>query len=83
MHQPGSSSAAKVYDNALEIVIQDDGSGFNPDEPPGGGGGNGLGNMRRRAEGIGAKLALLSATGKGTTVSLTLNFPTVSVSATK
>ena len=36
-----------------KLLFRTMGSGFNPDEPPGGGGGNGLGNMRRRAEGIG------------------------------
>ncbi|HZQ48567.1 MAG TPA: sensor histidine kinase, partial [Verrucomicrobiae bacterium] len=72
---------AKAFANSLEILIQDDGQGFNPAVPPGGGEGNGLGNMRRRAEAIGAKLAFLSAPGKGTTVSLTLNFPAAEVAA--
>lgn len=74
---------AKVFANALEIIIQDDGLGFDPVTPPGGGERNGLGNMRRRAEGIGAKLTVLSAPRKGTTVSLILNFPTLGVATAK
>jgi signal transduction histidine kinase len=66
---------AKASANALEILVQDDGRGFNPGSPPGHGKRNGLGNMLRRAEAIGGTLGLQSTPGKGTTVILTVKFP--------
>jgi signal transduction histidine kinase/ligand-binding sensor domain-containing protein len=60
---------------SLEIVVQDDGQGFDPAAPRDGGGHHGLGNMRRRAEAAGGTLTVESAPGKGTTVRLALNFP--------
>jgi len=62
---------AKVSANALEILVQDDGKGFDP--APAEGKRNGLGNMRRRAEAIGGGLELQSALGRGTTVRLVVN----------
>jgi signal transduction histidine kinase len=60
----------KVSGAALEIVVQDDGKGFNPesftDERR-----NGLRNMRRRAEAIGGKLEVQSE--RGTSVKLLVN----------
>jgi signal transduction histidine kinase len=60
---------AKISGNTLEMVVQDDGQGFDPSTLVEGRR-NGLGNMRRRAEVIGAKLELQSAVGRGTTVKL-------------
>src|SRR5690606_34827795 len=56
------------------VEIADDGKGFAagaPEEALRAGGGRGLGNMRRRAEAIGAQLSLTSGPG-GTTVRLRL-----------
>lgn len=64
---------AKVSANALEILVQDDGRGFEPSMPPMEGRRHGLGNMHRRAEAIGGTLELQSTPGKGTTVRLVVN----------
>jgi signal transduction histidine kinase len=64
---------AKVSANSLEILVQDDGRGFEPLRPPMEGKRHGLGNMHRRAETIGGTLELQSTPGKGTTVRLVVN----------
>jgi len=51
----------------LRLVIQDDGTGFDPAEAETGRLGQGI--MRERAEAIGASLTITSAPGQGTTVS--------------
>jgi signal transduction histidine kinase len=66
---------AKVTPNVLEIVVQDDGRGFNPSIRPAETKQHGLGNMRRRAAEMGGSLTIDSETGKGTTVRLNVNFP--------
>jgi len=48
------------------LVVDDDGAGFDPDDPPEQG--QGLRNMRQRAEGMGASLDLSSTPGDGTTL---------------
>ncbi len=63
---------ARASNHKLEILVQDNGKGFDPatlveDRR------NGLGNMRRRAESIGGKLDVQSAPGKGTTVKLSVD----------
>ena len=60
---------AKVSADTLEILVQDEGKGFDPASTAEGRR-NGLGNMRRRAEAIGGRLELRSAQGAGTTVRL-------------
>jgi signal transduction histidine kinase len=61
----------KVLGNSLEIVVADDGAGFDPvPGAPEEGKRNGLRNMRRRAEAVGATLTVQSAPGKGTQVRL-------------
>ncbi|WP_160164661.1 sensor histidine kinase [Pedosphaera parvula] len=64
----------KATVNSLEILIRDDGCGFNPINSQGVREGNGLGNMSRRAESVGGKLVMETAIGKGTTVRLLVNF---------
>ena len=54
---------------ALDLRIADDGIGFDPQRASDG---NGLVNMQRRAQRIGATLSIVSAPGSGTTVRLTL-----------
>jgi signal transduction histidine kinase len=62
----------KISGHTLEIRVQDDGKGFDPASLAEGRR-NGVGNMRRRAETIGGKLELQSATGQGTTMRLSVN----------
>ncbi|HEV7890975.1 MAG TPA: two-component regulator propeller domain-containing protein [Pyrinomonadaceae bacterium] len=81
------ASAASVRVNfrleagRLELVISDDGRGFEPVdsvtlsgeyEPTDGTGGNGLYSMRRRAAEMGGSYEVRSKPGEGTTVTLTL-----------
>ena len=63
---------AKVSGRTLEILVVDDGHGFDPASLVEGWR-NGMGNMRRRATAMGAKLDLQSAPAKGTTVTLSVN----------
>ncbi len=56
----------------LDIFIQDDGRGFDPQDPVAG---NGLGNLRRRMQTIGGGFEIVSATGKGTRIRLGLSVP--------
>ncbi|MDD5139551.1 MAG: two-component regulator propeller domain-containing protein [Verrucomicrobiales bacterium] len=60
--------------DSLEVVIQDDGNGFDPASSQSVREGNGLGNMRRRAEAVGGKLEMQTTSGNGTTVRLLVNF---------
>ena len=66
---------AKADSASLEIVIQDDGKGFDPSPPKPEGKRHGLGNMRRRAESIGGTLTLQTAPRGGTFVRLVVSFP--------
>ena len=61
----------KISGHLLEILVKDDGMGFEPASS--GGRRNGLGNMRRRAENIGGKLELQSGANQGTTVTISVN----------
>src|SRR6185312_16827411 len=69
-HSQGSEVRVGVAVDAatLRIVIQDDGSGFDPGKPADGRRGNGLENMRKRAEHLGGRCEILSAAGEGTTL---------------
>jgi len=60
---------AKVMGRTLEILVADDGKGFDP-KSLAEGWRNGMGNMRRRTAAMDAALDLQSAPGKGTTVML-------------
>lgn len=55
----------------VELLIADDGAGFDPDAVPGGH--LGLEIMGERAEAVGAELSLTSAPGQGTTMRLRLD----------
>jgi nitrate/nitrite-specific signal transduction histidine kinase len=52
----------------VELVISDDGRGFDPDGVPPER--MGLGIMRERAEAVGAQLGIVSQTGRGTRLTL-------------
>jgi signal transduction histidine kinase len=67
--------AATAAGSTIEIVVADDGKGFTPAIAAATGRRNGLGNMRQRAEDIGAMLDLQSSPGSGTSVRLTVNLP--------
>jgi signal transduction histidine kinase len=55
----------------VELVVQDDGCGFSPEQVrEGGGGGMGLITMRERAERVGGRLTVTSSPGEGTTIRL-------------
>jgi len=65
---------AEATESAIEIVVQDDGKGFDIKRQNRG---NGLGNMRRRVQGMGGTLTIESCPGQGTVVRLKLNFESV------
>lgn len=67
------SVQARASARSLEILVHDDGKGFDVDSQATGRR-NGLGNMRHRAQSIGGTLAVQSAPGSGTIVHLTVNF---------
>ncbi|MCE9630441.1 MAG: sensor histidine kinase [Planctomycetia bacterium] len=55
----------------VTITVEDDGRGFDPNEPADDGRHSGLDNMRRRADDIGGTLTLTSRPGSGTRVEIT------------
>jgi two-component system nitrate/nitrite sensor histidine kinase NarX len=62
-----------LEDGRVEVTIQDNGRGFDPDsEQRSGGGGFGLRFMRERAEGVGGSLKIESQPGQGTQVVVSL-----------
>jgi signal transduction histidine kinase/ligand-binding sensor domain-containing protein len=65
----------RMHPESFELVVQDNGRGFDPacPTPTGTGrltGGNGLVNLRKRLERIGGRCEISSARGEGTTVTL-------------
>ena len=58
--------------NRLRVVVEDDGSGFDPEQATGQAGAFGLQGMQERADHIGGDLQVRSAPGRGTTVTLEL-----------
>jgi len=59
--------------DAFELVIEDDGRGFDPAVPDSrAGGGNGLGNLRERMRGIGGRFDCRSKLGHGSRLSFTV-----------
>ncbi|WP_221031175.1 sensor histidine kinase [Actomonas aquatica] len=70
----------RLQPRGFELVVQDNGGGFDPaalperpsDRP---GGGNGLRNMRQRLERIGGRCEVRSAPGDGTTVTFVVPVP--------
>ena len=61
--------AATCETYCLQVIVRDDGKGFDPHEVPGLDDGHyGLAFMYQRAEAVGARLDIISAPGRGTTV---------------
>jgi PAS domain S-box-containing protein len=58
----------KHEDSVIEVVIRDDGHGFDPEQTPTGH--YGLSMMRERAEAVGAQLVINSQPGQGTEVKI-------------
>ncbi|MFM1996805.1 MAG: hypothetical protein RLZZ111_1192, partial [Planctomycetota bacterium] len=64
-----------IAPGTLEIVVADDGRGFDPHAPGDAVDHLGLDNMRRRMEEIGGRCTIHSAAGRGTVVTFTLPLP--------
>ena len=68
--------AGSVEDGTLRFSVRDDGSGFDPASAPGVGEGHfGLQGIRERIRGFAGALAVDSAVGAGTRVSVTMSLP--------
>lgn len=65
----------KTAGRHFEMVIADDGRGFDVTATASHGQRNGLENMRRRAASVGGRLGLTSAPGQGTRVEFSVDFP--------
>lgn len=77
-HSGGTAIAVEIAstgDDSVAITIADNGKGG----ATSGEAGRGLANMKNRARAVGAELALASASGKGTRVTLTLREPQLAV----
>ena len=61
-----------VENSLLQIVVADNGRGFDLNAPVNGHHGNGLENMRRRMENLGGRCEIASAPGKGATLKFSL-----------
>jgi len=70
-YSKASSAKISVQTNqqVLKLLIQDNGTGFQHSMVTMG---NGLNNMKKRADDLGASLQIQSAPGEGTAVSLTM-----------
>jgi signal transduction histidine kinase len=65
----------KAAPKTLEIIITDNGRGFDPGAAAAAGKRNGLANMQRRAQAVGGRLALTSSPGAGTRMEFSVGFP--------
>jgi signal transduction histidine kinase len=63
------SVTISYLDDVVVVDVQDDGSGFDTDNPPAG---FGLAAMRQRVDGLGGTLTIENAPGDGTTVAVTV-----------
>jgi signal transduction histidine kinase len=76
-HSRATEVQLRVFENesSLEIVIEDNGVGFDTSTPNARRSGNGLENMRKRVEGLGGTFVITSAPGKGTRLVAKLKQP--------
>ena len=63
--------ASRLDDDGIRIIVEDNGSGFDPATPASG---RGIRNLRRRAERLGARLGIESS-ASGTAITLDLHAP--------
>jgi len=68
---PGPPGQEWPHATAVELVVADDGRGFDPALLPVGSKGLGLGIMRERAAGVGAAFQIQSRPGQGTCITVT------------
>jgi signal transduction histidine kinase len=66
--------AVATTDGELRLEVADDGAGFDPSAPAAKGH-HGLANMRRRADALGGRLQVASASGAGARIIVTLPLP--------
>lgn len=67
-----ASVALGFQDGTVNVVVKDDGHGFDPDEQQSDSSHFGLQTMRERTEAVGGTFELLSAPHQGTTINVTL-----------
>ncbi len=67
--------AVRREEEAIQLVVQDNGRGFNSETADANGGGFGLTGIVERARMLGGRAAFHSAPGKGTTLSVRLDLP--------
>jgi signal transduction histidine kinase len=65
-----SVTVSVLNDENLEVIVDDDGIGFDPDAQSSRGRRLGLTSMRDRASSLGGRLIITSSPGKGATVRL-------------
>jgi signal transduction histidine kinase len=65
----------KTDGKSFQLIIADDGRGYEKNSPATNGQHNGLENMRKRAEAVGGTLNLTSEPGKGARVEFNVEFP--------
>lgn len=65
----------KASPQSLEIIVADNGRGFDPHNKATAGRRNGLDNMQRRAAAVGGKINLSSTPGSGTRLEFSVGFP--------
>lgn len=68
-HAKNATIRVQASDKMIELLVEDDGRGFDPAEQRPG---NGLQNMQQRANASGATVSIQSAPGKGTRVHLAM-----------
>jgi ligand-binding sensor domain-containing protein/signal transduction histidine kinase len=69
------SLRAQIVRRQIEILIQDNGAGFDPALVESATARSGLKNMRQRIESLGGRFAIQTAPGKGTTIIISLQCP--------
>lgn len=76
-HSMASEVRVEVFHSGstVNIVIDDNGRGFDPARAQNGHGGNGLQNMRRRLDALGGRMEIVTAPGHGTKLQFTVNVP--------
>jgi signal transduction histidine kinase len=74
-HAQASEVSVSIAETAgrLEIIVKDNGRGFDAGKTRIGSGGNGLENMRKRMARIGGSFCLISAPGQGATLGFTVS----------